>query len=276
MLSPPCFHRGDPIELQLELQAPGRQRLELEWTLTGLDGQVAFAHRGTVVTGAASSAATWWVELALPPQSLGPGWYSLAASLSGPPGTDFHRSRQLVELADPPACCAARQQTAASRTPKDVLSIRPGSMPRGRDRRRVEQLRIQLEDRGEPLWLPGDAPVRVVARLNLDGLPCADPLLRFQVFSQGGELALGTNTRRWDLSLEGDGQREICIEYARLNLTPGRFPVTVGLWPDELDGRALEARHGLFTLLVGPQPQSDCPAGSVAGRWEPEEPGARR
>jgi len=222
-----------PIRVQVELASPGAQTVELGLSVADLTGQ-ELLRRAAEVTVAAGRC---WVEAWLPAGALAPGRYSLAAWVTG---HDLFRSRHLLEVWPGTG--------SASAPAPDAWRVHREAMPRPPSLRHVLQLRLRRPDGGEPLAFRGDEPVEVVARLELGEL--ASPLLRFQIFSRAGELLLGTNTNRWGADLGRGGEVTVRVAYDRLNLVPGCYPATVGLWPDESAPVPVEARHGYHEVLV--------------------------
>ena len=183
-----------------------------------------------------------WIEMRLPPDSLALGRYSLSVAV---PGHDLHRSRRLVDVLEVPPPVPPEQQERYGQ-----WSLMEGQLPRDPGVWRVEQLRIQTPA-GEPAVIRPGEPMEVLMRLNTAGLP-PDPLVRLQIFSQSGELVLGTNTVRWGLRLGQGPPRTLRASFAQLNLEPGHYHATVGLWQDEWSTEAYQARHGYYEFLVQP------------------------
>jgi hypothetical protein len=250
----PFFEAGQPLAIQLELLMPtGEQQLEICLTLTALhlgEARVCLAFERQSIVQAPGSDGRCWAELVIPPWTLGTGWYSLAAAVSGSSGSDFFRSRRLVEVVDHPAQRKEKKQTDEIVTQTGEWTVRPGRMPRLPGQARVEQLRIQ-QGCEEPLVLAGELPVRIVTRLQMAGLPRHRPVLRLQIYSQARELLLETDTDRWGLDLGSRPTVAIEIDYEHLSLPPGRYTLALGVWPDARSTDPCEERDLSHTLLVG-------------------------
>jgi hypothetical protein len=222
-----------PIRVQVELGCAQEQTVELGLSVVDLTGQELVRQ----ATDLSVPAGRCWIEAWLPAGALASGRYSLAAQVTG---HDLFRSRHLLEVW-PGAGAGPGAAPAGWRVHCSAMA-RPPSL------RHVLQLRLRRPDGGEPLAFRGDEPVEAVARLDLGDLE--RPLLRFQVFSRAGELLLGTNTNRWGADLGCGGEVTVRVAYDRLNLVPGCYLATVGLWPDEAAPVPVEARHGYHEILV--------------------------
>jgi len=64
----------------------------------------------------------------------------------------------------------------------------------------------------------------------------------------------GTNTDRFDLKLGriGEGEEEARLVFHSLNLLPGRYRVSAGLWPGEDTGQAFDILRGEFIIKGNP------------------------
>jgi hypothetical protein len=233
---------SEQIIVQVELRSAEERSTRLELEVCDLRGEVIFANCGPVdlPRGCSHASAT------IPPGTLGPGRYSLGARTAE---AGLHRHRHMIEVLAGPGEATAAAAAAAAGQGGGTWEVTEGTMPRAPHLRRVEQVRFALEDGSEPLHFPSDRPVRITTRLDLEGL-AADPLLRVQIFSQSGQLMVGTNTTRWEVALGAGGNRTVRVDFERLNLAPGHYFTTVGLWTDEVSGDPIEARHGYYDLLV--------------------------
>ena len=217
-------HFEEPVEVEAEVelsQALGQPRLHCSAPLTAPAGRS-------------------WFEMRLPPDSLPLGRHSLAAHL---PGHDYHRSRRLVDVLQVPMGLPPHLAD-----PWMVWQQQPGELPRDAKIWRVEQVRVRSGGT-EPVVFPSGAPVEVIARLDRAGLE-PGALVRVQVFSLRGELVFGTNTKRWELSLDARGRWTLWTNIDALNLTPGHYLITVGLWGDEGSIEPIQAQHGYHEIFV--------------------------
>ena len=87
--------------------------------------------------------------------------------------------------------------------------------------------------------------------------PVPDPAVRLQLFNKENpqrenKFIFGTNTARCGVKL-GElqpGSSQVRLHLHQLNLQPGAYSVTVGLWPDAESEVALDAHHGLSWIVV--------------------------
>jgi len=228
-----CDH---PLPVHAELEATGEARCELALSVQDTAGQTVLRHAGEVALTAGLNRA----RTVLPAHLLAPGRYSLLLEAA----SARFRSRRLLDAWLPPD--AGRDGATGG---AELWEVRPGPLERPAILHHVEQVRMRRPDGSEPLAFRGDEPVQVIARLNLEGLP-PGPLARVQSFALDGTLALGTNTARFGLDLGRGGRRELVLSFERLNLTPGRYLTTVGLWRDEAAPEPIEALHGYHELWV--------------------------
>jgi anaerobic magnesium-protoporphyrin IX monomethyl ester cyclase len=83
------------------------------------------------------------------------------------------------------------------------------------------------------------------------------PVVRVQLFnnenpSRRNVLVFGTNTARFDppLGTLPAGRGAVRLHVARLNLGPGFYPLTTGIWPDEASEEPFDVQHGEPLLSV--------------------------
>lgn len=230
--------QGRPLWIQLELINHHPQPVEVVAVVDFADVRgVSRLNKSAPVTVPLGCS---WVEMRLPPDSLPLGRYSLSVAIVG---DDFHRSRRLVDVLQvplglPPHLC----------DPWGEWTLCQGKLPRDHKVWRVEQLRVQAGG-GEPLAIPPGAPVELVMRVDTTELP-PDLMVRLQVLSLGGELLVGTNTKRWGLHLDEAQRWVLRASFEALNLAQGHYLATVGLWEDEWASEAYQARHGYFELFL--------------------------
>ena len=231
--------RGRPLWVQVELVNHLPHPVEVEGVVDFAD--VRGLSRLTRSAPMVAPPGRCWAEMRLPPDSLPLGRYSLSVALVG---HDLHRSRRLVDVLQVPPGLPPRLSEPWGR-----WSPRPGDLPRDALVWRVEQVRISVQDT-EPAVIPPGAPVEMVMRFDLNGLP-PGTLLRLQIFSNTGELVLGTNSRRWGICPHTEGRWVLRARFESLNLAPGNYLITVGLWEEEGALKPYQARHGYYELFVG-------------------------
>lgn len=241
-----------PVRVELWAEAEGEQELVLE--LFDLDGHLAHWSK----TQLCLPAGQCWIESLIPPDVVPTGRYQLRASIVG---HDCHCCRRPLQVFAAP--CPTPQQVGEKLAGCQAL---PGPMPRSKGWVMLEQVRLCLEGGDEPPVLPFQASVRFEIRLNLEGLS-SPPCVRVQIFSAADEMLTGTNTTRWELDLPHQGRAEVTVEYERLNLTPGRYLFTVGLWPDEGPVAPIEARHAAHELVIGEPGAGDALLASLEPRY---------
>lgn len=242
---------GRPLRVQLELVNHFPHVLEVEAVVDFADiWGVSRLIRSAPLTVPLGRS---WHELRLPPDSLPLGRYSLSVAVVG---HDLYRSRRLVDVLQVPPGLPPHLAE-----PWGQWSQREGELPRDALVWRVEQVRIQVDGR-EPAVIPPGADVEVIMRVDLNGLP-PDPMVRLQIFSLCGDMVLGTNTIRWGIAFEERGRSELRASFCPLNLAPGNYLITVGLWEDEWASSAHQARHGYFEIHMG-----DASRGRLANRLE--------
>lgn len=225
-----------PVPVCAEIEATRAGRCELALTVEDTGGRAVLRHAAEVALATGLNR----VEATLPAHALSPGRYSLLLEAGG----DRFRSRRLLDAWLP-------SDAERGRAPGDAppWEVRPGPLERPAILRHVEQVRMRRPDGSEPLAFRGDEPVQVIARLHLEGLP-PNPLARVQSFALDGTLVLGTNTARFGLDLGHGRRRELVLSFERLNLTPGRYLTTVGLWRDEAVPEPIEALYGYHELWI--------------------------
>ena len=148
------------------------------------------------------------------------------------------------------------------------------------DEQMVGKSRLQIsnleprDEQGEPVERlpPGDAVI-IAADYFVDD-EVMDPCFRLQLFCkdpEGGEdiFIFGTNTERFKLRTGPLplGHGEVSVKLSPLNLGPGTYTVTFGVWPSEDADHALDVRHGGATLKV--EAETDQPGALLPpwGKW---------
>ena len=230
--------QGRPLRIQLELHNSTTEPVETEARVDFSD--IWGVSRLVRVAPVTVPEGRCWIEMRLQPDSLHLGRYSLSVEVLG---HDHHRSRRLVDVLQvpdglPPHLCDEW----------GVWTVQEGALPRDIKVWRVSQVRMRC-DGGEPALIPPGALVEVVMHLDLCDLP-SDLLVRLQIFSQRGALMVGTNNVRWGIDMEAR-KWVLRAQFDALNLAPGHYLATVGVWEDEWSDEAFQARHGYYEFDVG-------------------------
>ncbi len=149
-------------------------------------------------------------------------------------------------------------------------ATRLGLPPREQNRYDAQAVRITslalLDDLGRQReeHPPGE-PLRVEIRYEAQQ-SAARALFRVQLLRSGDDLlAFGHNTglARGAVDRLPPGQGRVTMRLARLNLAPGEYRVTAGVWPDEDSVAPLDVRHGALTLRVAGEQRDPLPLARV-------------
>ena len=228
-----------PLTVQVEMDSAEAYAAEAVLELSTLWGDVVFRH----VAPMEIFPGRGWSEISLPPGLLHPGRYLISV---GFPDHDAHICRHPLAMFGRPSPEGPDLEQVSS------WSSLPGDMPRISNHLYILQVRLRTAGGGaEPALFPSHAGLQALIRLNLRGLP-NEPLIRFQLFSPAGELLFGTNTNRWDIALDSERKEaSLTLDLEHLNLAPGQYHISVGVWGDEQPGtHPIECMHGWFELLV--------------------------
>jgi radical SAM superfamily enzyme YgiQ (UPF0313 family) len=103
--------------------------------------------------------------------------------------------------------------------------------------------------------------------------PIPVALIRLQIFCEEASgdrfFVFGTNTDRFDVTPRPlrQGSHLVSLHFDRLNLPPGRYWITAGVWPGERVEPALDARHSAFSFVIEGTPEDPPQVALLNSSW---------
>jgi len=98
-------------------------------------------------------------------------------------------------------------------------------------------------------------------------------LFRFQLFCEQGSgdrlFVFGTNTDRFGVTPRPlvPGRHQVSLTFDSLELPPGRYWITAGVWPGERVEPALDVRHSAFSFVIEGTPEEPPQVALLNSRW---------
>ena len=135
-----------------------------------------------------------------------------------------------------------------------------------------EKEKPKKEEKPKNRWGSGEIEITEVKFFNKEGKEChvfetgesmkvklkydvkeriKNPLFRAQIYKIDGTFCHGTNTDRHDIKLgKLIGENSMGINYNELNLLPGTYLYTVGVWPNEQSKKPYDNHDKMYKFII--------------------------
>jgi hypothetical protein len=259
-----CARAGIQTSINVIVGFPGETRTEHQETLDFLKRNRDYIHSVVNVGTLMLSPGTY---LSMHPEEFGikidherGTWYTDDGNTIDERNRRLEEVRQLLFQLNLPLVIVNRELIAGECEPVEDMVVLP--TPVIEPRVRVADVRFfNGMDEEADAFNTGDL-MTIAIGFKVDK-PVAGPVLRVQLFNRDNPagdnvFVFGTNTDRFHLDLGNlaPGPGEARLTFYRLNVLPGVYRLTIGIWPDEMAAAPYDVRHGewAFTVLGEPDP----------------------